>query len=1355
MLAKTTEFQNACKKMPKALREYEAFVELKRTIDDFLETLPLVQQLAHPSMRSRHWTGLMSVTGRQLAVHSDSFKLSTLLEADLLEFIEDVEDITNSAMKELQIEEKLGVIAEEWADCQLSFATFKNRGPIQLQGGPTAELLEKLEEAQMNLGSMLASRYIGPFRDEVASWVAKLFFVSEILEQWVQVQAMWMYLEAVFTSGDIAKQMPTEAKRFQSIDKNWEKVMAKAYETRNVVQYCFGNDVLKNLLPHLLEQLEVCQKALSGYLDQKRAAFPRFYFVSDAVLLEVLSQGSNPEAIQPHLPSVFDSVDSITFDKADKTKVIAFKSEIGEGLDLCQTVTAVGNIEDWLDLLMKAIQKTINQTVQAAALDCESMGIADFTHKYPAQVSLIGIQFIWTLDAEDALYRSKTEKGVMNLANKKNQQRLNDLIAINLKTDQELAAFGKWTRRKVETMILVDVHQRDVFDEMVKRKVKDVEDFDWAKQARFYWRDDLHVAKVHVADVDFDYCNEYLGVKERLVITPLTDRCYITLSQALGMCLGGAPAGPAGTGKTETTKDMGCTLGKLVLVTNCGDQMDYRSTGRIIKGLAQAGCWGCFDEFNRIDLEVLSVVAQQVGSVLATIKADLKQFLFTDGQLINLDKEVGYFITMNPGYAGRQELPENLKSLFRGVTMMVPDRQIIMKVKLTGAGYKENALLGKKFNVLYKLCEEQLSKQAHYDFGLRNILAVLRTAGQSKRDDLNASESMLLMRTLRDMNLSKFVAEDVPLFLSLIEDLFPGLKAAKMQHKAVEASLAKRLPELNLQALPSWVNKVVQVYEMSLVRHSLMLVGPSGTGKSRIVETLHRTLEGCTASDAEPPMVGQTHKEVRMNPKAITAPQMFGCMDVVANEWTEGIFASLWRKANKDRKHFTWIVLDGPVDAIWIENMNTVMDDNRILTLANNDRIPMLRPNCTLHFEVEDLRNASPATVSRAGIIYVSLADLGWQPMVQSWVHGSKRPAGEAEVLEKLFDDVVPGVLEYITLECSPCMTATPVSLLTSTVVLLSALLGPEEAKEAKDPQVVERLFLYALIWSVAGVLEAKDRTKMDKYLRGLTKNLPAPAEATDSVYEFKVSDETGEWVHWQTLIPKWTLPAGGGVGEQFASLLVPTIDSVRNEYTLGLTAGMGRSVLFIGGPGTAKTSTVLQYLAKQDKSTTIFKKLSFSSATTPVIFQRQIESSVEKRQGRTFGPPGGKKMLVFIDDLSMPEYNAWGDQITLEIVRQLMEYTGMYNLDKPGEWKTIKDLLFLGAMLHPGGGKNDIPNRAKRHFHVMNVTLPSAASIHQIFGSMLKAHFPPESDAKVHRDHGFYLVSRRLLLRTAGTLVS
>ncbi|MEE6526933.1 hypothetical protein FKM82_027887, partial [Ascaphus truei] len=125
-------------------------------------------------------------------------------------------------------------------------------------------------------------------------------------------------------------------------------------------------------------------------------------------------------------------------------------------------------------------------------------------------------------------------------------------------------------------------------------------------------------------------------------------RCYMTLTTALHLHRGGSPKGPAGTGKTETVKDLGKALGMYVIVVNCSEGLDYKSMGRMYSGLAQTGAWGCFDEFNRINIEVLSVVAQQILSILSALSANLTRFVF-EGREINLVWSCGIFITMNPG----------------------------------------------------------------------------------------------------------------------------------------------------------------------------------------------------------------------------------------------------------------------------------------------------------------------------------------------------------------------------------------------------------------------------------------------------------------------------------------------------------------------------------------------------------------------------------------------------------------------------------------------------------------------------------------------------------------------------------
>ena len=323
--------------------------------------------------------------------------------------------------------------------------------------------------------------------------------------------------------------------------------------------------------------------------------------------------------------------------------------------------------------------------------------------------------------------------------------------------------------------------------------------------------------------------------------------------------------------------------------------------------------------------------------------------------------------------------------------MVVPDFELIAEIMMVAEGFLTARILARKFITLYSLCKELLSKQDHYDWGLRAIKSVLVVAGALKRGDPGRAEDQVLMRALRDFNIPKIVTDDMPIFMGLIGDLFPALDVPRKRDMDLEKEIRQAITDLKLQPEDAFLLKVcsvadvtkcsflltshvrlqvVQLQELFEVRHSVFIVGNAGTGKSQVWKSLFRANQNMKRKPTA----------VDLNPKAVTNDELFGIINPATREWKDGLFSVIMRDlSNLTSEGPKWIVLDGDIDPMWIESLNTVMDDNKVLTLASNERIAMTPP-MRLLFEISHLKTATPATVSRAGILYINPQDLGWNP---------------------------------------------------------------------------------------------------------------------------------------------------------------------------------------------------------------------------------------------------------------------------------------------------------------------------------------------------------------------------------------
>jgi len=1228
-------------KIPKELMLFTAFSDMRTAIREVWENIPVVEDMVKPSLRSRHWRDIAVVTQTVFDTNSFAFPLKDVIDAGVHKNRFKIQEICMNADEELAVEEKLETIARQWHSASATFKNYRTYGPVLFDVPAVYALLDAFEETQILLHSLSASRHGLPFKESIDEHLKTFTEFRELMDIWFGVQHVWWYVSVVFSSDEISKQLPQEAQRFLNVNKIYLDLMHQAFSLRYVPLLHERREEFRSTLAMVLEDLEYCEKHLAGYLDSKRDSFPRLYYISDKVLLEALSQTSGLDSIEDGgVLSLFCNVSKLVLaqtQKAGKQLIESIQSQEAEILEF-NTPVKENSVEIFLADLECEIQKSLKKMTQRAIRNIvpnlSSLEIQTLSSDYPCQACILALQCWFTNMCESAFSLSADMNDLKEVSRKLS------ILATQL-SSQLRGHLTRSVRSKFEVLCTIHIMHQDIVAHLVQNGVKKKDSWDWQRQLKFGTDEGQGAICLEATIYKSPYTYEFIGCKKRLVCTPQTNKCYIFMLQAVATQACACFSGSSGCGKSETFQELGRLLGRFVLQFTCSAEVGFTSINNIILGLTKTGLsWVNFDEISRLTSGLLSVMAQHISSVLDALRFDVSakearrnaRDPVPENSTAPISYASGIFCSTSMELATeRARLPDNLRSRIRVLAVMEPDIEVVAFVKLSLASFWQAALLASKIRFFYKQCSGMLAHKQEYNLDLRNALAVINRMVEHQQQTKLAREEELSFaaKIICEYNEPQLDGHDIPILELVLMDVFgfhsknelsetqgiasPMLGGKSPGRAAAEANadspLTIKIEHVLMKAKmssPIVHEKCLQAYQLSRIRSGLTFLGESFTGKTLCCRTLLLAL----SMDHN-----LTFKAVHINPVALGPKHLFGWYDTKSNEWKDGTFSAIWRRAARLEGVGTWVILDGPINPAWIEYLSTSIDDSQMFTLANGDRIATKKNNKII-FEVDKLTAVSPATISRTGIVYFSRSSMDHKDLLSTWL--AKRRTDEQGALSLLFERFVEPIIE--TLQKDRNSRVMPINFAAQTqqflVLLESFLADSVVAEELPLRAVLERYVLISAGWAYTGLLDLEDRKRIDTVLRGVTSNMPDSRKGSTLIDHILSDTDGGESQIWTSAkkFCNWSYPLDGqGVDSvsvrvgRVPKFIVPTPRAVSTAYLVKWMAHSKIAALVVGARGAGKSTICTAVLEENRSKTKVTARVTLFGPSTSHQFQVSI----------------------------------------------------------------------------------------------------------------------------------------------------
>ncbi|XP_071445448.1 dynein axonemal heavy chain 3-like [Hetaerina americana] len=754
------------------------------------------------------------------------------------------------------------------------------------------------------------------------------------------------------------------------------------------------------------------------------------------------------------------------------------------------------------------------------------------------------------------------------------------------------------------------------------------------------------------------------------------------------------------------------------------------SSSMLLKGLSATGAWVCFDEFDRVEPNVLSVMAQHLSSIQNAIKENSSE-LNLNGNILAFNPTCYVCITMTSGRQDRDvQIPENLKAFFRPVAMVMPDIALVAEVVLVSKGFSTARELAWKVIAFHSFCATQLSLQDHYDFGMRPIKETVTVAGNLKAQFPLKDERALILRSLKDTNFSKLTQPDLLICENVIVKLFPDIEPYPLECEQFMTMVKEVCVEMKLLPVDSFVKNILQINQVMNQWHGLMIVGDTMSGKTTALRVLVQILKRLHDLDSSTASV--TFEVI--NPKSMTVEQLYGSMDSQSQKWKDGIVPKILRNFTAiDPAMRKWVIFDGSVDDSWVESLNTVLDDNKKLCLSSGEVIA-LSSLTSIIFEVMNLSQVSPAIISRCGMVYMSPESLGWETLVEAWIMSNEDEwwHEHKSLLIGLFKWTLTPCIQFIKSNGKQVVNTCTANVVRSMIKIMDMFLcDSEKTNDKKTGQTwLQGLFFYSCICGLGGILDDDSMQTFDEFVKTLIKGqnkkhpptadvLPMTSNFPDGLiwdYLFSFRGTTGVWKSWSDIVRN----AKYNMVIKIGTLLIPTPETARCMHMIQTHIVHKNPLILIGPSGAGKTTYLRNYFIHELSAEEYWmQNVTLTMQITAKETQEIILSQMFRSGKYLYKPPEGRQCVMFIDDLNVPMKDNYESQPPIELLREYLDHKHWFDLEESHPIH-LSDILMLGAMRPLSGTRDTLNPRFLSHFSIYYLSPLSEASLNKIYRSML-----------------------------------